>query len=79
LDYVGVSLSPGIVADVPIAFLNPSLVKPRLQKGDRFTLWEAGDFAEGEVLEVIGVLVQRDDTTNERDADSSQSGGKGTE
>ncbi len=53
LDRVGISLCPGKTADVPVAFLNPQHIKPRLHKGDHFTLWEFGDFAEGEVLEVI--------------------------
>ena len=53
LDQVGVSLAPGETADVPIKFLRPDLVKPRLRAGARFKLWEGGDFAEGEVLEVV--------------------------
>jgi hypothetical protein len=53
LDQVGVSLSPGSTADVPIKFVCPELVKPRLHRGARFKLWESGDFAEGEVLEIL--------------------------
>jgi hypothetical protein len=45
-------LAPGTTAEVPIKFLNPGMVKPRLSVGARFKLWEAGDFADGEVLEV---------------------------
>ena len=53
LDQVGVSLAPGATADVPIKFLRPDLIKPRLQAGARFKLWEGKDFADGEVLEVL--------------------------
>ena len=38
-------------AEVAIKFLNPGMVKPRLSVGARFKLWEAGDFADGEILE----------------------------
>lgn len=53
LDQAGVSLEPGDTVEVPIKFVHPELVKPRLQSGARFTLWEAGDFADGEVLKVV--------------------------
>jgi hypothetical protein len=53
LDQVGVSLAPGTTAEVPIKFLYPELVKTKLTPGSRFKLWEAGDFADGEVLEII--------------------------
>lgn len=41
---------PAKTAEVPIKFLMPDLIKPRLQAGARFTLWEGKDFADGEVL-----------------------------
>jgi hypothetical protein len=49
----GASLAPGQTADVFIKFLRPDLIKPRLQAGSRFKLWEGKDFADGEVLEVV--------------------------
>ena len=53
LNQVGVTLAPGATAVVPIKFLRPDLVKPRLRTGARFKLWEGKDFADGEVLEVV--------------------------
>ena len=47
------TLVPGQTAVVPIKFLKPELVKPRLKSGSRFKLWESGEFADGEVLEVF--------------------------
>jgi len=53
LDQVGITLSPGDTAEVPIKFLRPDLVKQRLQAGAKFKLWEGKDFADGEVLEIV--------------------------
>lgn len=54
LDQAGIALAAGISATVPIKFLYPELIKPRLRPGSHFKLWEFRDFAEGEVLEVVG-------------------------
>lgn len=56
MERVGRSVAPGETVDVPIKFLNPALIKPRLRTGDQFRLWEAGFFAEGEVLQVLNQL-----------------------
>lgn len=53
LDQVGASLGPGQITRVPIKFLFPELIKSRLTSGDQFTLWDAGIFAEGKVIEVV--------------------------
>jgi len=53
LDQFGTSLAPGQTAQVAIKFLNPEFVKPRLQIGSRFKLWEGKAFADGEVLEIV--------------------------
>jgi hypothetical protein len=47
------SLAPGATAKVPIAFLFPELIKPRLKVGSRFTLWEMRTIAEGVVEEIL--------------------------
>ena len=49
LEAVPNAIVPGDVVDVPIKFLNPAMVKPRLATGVRFKLWDLGNFAEGEV------------------------------
>ncbi len=46
-------LSPGSEATIPITFLFPELVKPRLQVGSRFTLWEMRTIAEGVVEQIL--------------------------
>ena len=46
-------LEPGARATIPIAFLNPQLIKPNLKVGSRFTLWEGKTIAEGEVVEIF--------------------------
>ena len=52
LDQVGTTLAPGDTVVVPLKFLLPEYIVPRLKLGDRFKLWDGKDFAEGEVLEV---------------------------
>jgi hypothetical protein len=52
LNAVG-SLAPGATAKVPVAFLYPELIKPRLKVGSRFTLWEMRTIAEGVVEEIL--------------------------
>jgi hypothetical protein len=45
-------LNPGSKAIVPIRFLFPEIIVPRLNSGDHFLLWEGRTVAEGVVLEV---------------------------
>ena len=53
LDLSGIGpLSPGSVARVPIRFLCPHLIVPRLSVGSPFTLWEGGTIGEGTVIEI---------------------------
>jgi hypothetical protein len=47
------SLSPGVTANVPVVFLYPELIKPRLKVESRFTLWEMGTIAEGIVKQIL--------------------------
>jgi hypothetical protein len=47
------ALAPGATAKLPIAFLFPELIKPRLKVGSRFTLWEMRTIAEGVVEEIV--------------------------
>jgi hypothetical protein len=51
LDDIG-PVSPGETVEVPIQFLCPEDIVPRLRPGDRFQLWEGGFIGEGEVLEI---------------------------
>jgi hypothetical protein len=53
LDQAGIDLPLGGNAVVPIKFLFPEHIVPRLKKGDQFRLWEGKEIAVGEVLEVI--------------------------
>ena len=53
LDQVGSALAPGSRAEVPIKFLYPEYIKPRLRPGQHFQLWDLKTFAEGEILEVL--------------------------
>jgi len=46
-------IAPGATATVPITFLSPELIKPRLKVGSRFTLWEMRAIAEGVVEEML--------------------------
>ncbi len=47
------ALAPGATATVPITLLFPTLVKPRLKVGSRFTLWEMRTIAEGVVEQIL--------------------------
>lgn len=38
---------------VPIKFLCPELIIPKLHKGDNFYLWELKHIAEGNIIEII--------------------------
>jgi hypothetical protein len=46
-------LTPGTTATVPITLLFPTLIKPRLKVGSRFTLWEMRTIAEGVVEQIV--------------------------
>jgi len=47
------SISPGEVAEgVVLAFLSPGEVFAHISVGTRFTLWEAGPIADGEITEL---------------------------
>jgi hypothetical protein len=48
----GVKLEPGGVYRLPVRFLNPAVVLPRLRPGKKITLREGNIVAEGEVLEI---------------------------
>jgi hypothetical protein len=52
LDDVG-SIAPGSTATLPIWFLSPSKIKPRLNVGSAFDLWELRVIANGTVMEII--------------------------
>ena len=53
LDKVG-KLSPGDSATVPIRFLAPKLIVPRLRAGDKFKLRELNFIGDGVVDRVLG-------------------------
>lgn len=46
------SLSPGATARVPIRFLRPDFVRPLIQIGSEFTLWEMRMIGHGRVLQI---------------------------
>ena len=52
LDHVG-RVAPGQTVQVPIIFLCPDLIKPRLKQGSIFMMWEIRDIARGTVDEVV--------------------------
>jgi hypothetical protein len=47
------SISPGSTVTLPIWFLSPDLIKPRLSVGSDFGLWEIGVIANGKVVEIL--------------------------
>jgi hypothetical protein len=53
LDQTGSPLLLGTTMVVPIKFLNPQSVMPRLKVGEHFLLWEGKYIAEGEVTEIL--------------------------
>ncbi len=53
LDQTGELVYPGEVVEIPVKFLFPQLIKPRLQIGSKFKLWDTKDFADGEVIEIL--------------------------
>ena len=54
LDQVGTTLLPGVSYEkIPVKFLFPDLVKPRLRVGASFSLWDGRDIADGEVTELV--------------------------
>lgn len=52
LDDIG-SIPPGSTVTLPIWFLSPGLIKPRLSAGSEFSLWEIGVIANGKVMEKL--------------------------
>jgi hypothetical protein len=46
-------IKPGDTVVLPIQFLRPDLVLPKLSVGQKFFLWEGGHRAEGEVVEIF--------------------------
>jgi hypothetical protein len=46
-------LSPGARALVPIQFLRPELIVPRLQEGSQFDIWELRTIGKGVVREIL--------------------------
>jgi hypothetical protein len=54
LDQVGTTLQPGASYEkIPVKFLFPDLIKPRLRPGVSFKLWDGRDIADGEVTDVV--------------------------
>jgi hypothetical protein len=47
------NISPGMTVTLPIQFLSPTLIKPRLSVGSDFGLWEIGVIANGRVTEIL--------------------------
>ena len=52
VEAIGGRIALGSRVDVPILFLFPELIKPRLKVGNRFTLWEGHTIANGEIIEI---------------------------
>jgi hypothetical protein len=46
-------IKPGEIVVLPIQFLRPELLLPKLLLGRKFFLWEGGHIAEGEVVEIL--------------------------
>ena len=49
-------LNPGARARVPVVFLSPALIVPRLRRGSSFTIWEGRPIGQGAVVEVVAQL-----------------------
>lgn len=47
------TLDLGEIYDLPIKFLNPELVLPKLSVGKPVKLWEGKDIAVGEVVQLV--------------------------
>ena len=54
LEEIG-ALRPGQLATVPIKFLNPDMLGPRLRAAQCFHLWDGKVIADGEVKEIVMV------------------------
>ena len=48
-------IRPGDTVRLPIQFVFPKLVLPKLSLGQKFFLWELGHIAEGEVIEILNI------------------------
>jgi hypothetical protein len=46
-------VAPGTTVTVPITLLFPALIKPRLEVGSQFTLWETKTIAAGVVERIL--------------------------
>jgi hypothetical protein len=46
-------LRPGETYELPVKFLSPHLVVPKLAVGTVVTLWEGKEIATGEVIELV--------------------------
>ncbi|HSP15846.1 MAG TPA: hypothetical protein VLV78_13955 [Thermoanaerobaculia bacterium] len=58
MDLSGVgALPPGGGARVPLKFLNPDLIVPRLEPGSKFTLWEGKTIGQGKVVALLRGVV----------------------
>lgn len=41
------------IIETQITFLSPDVAEKYLKKGSKITLWDSGDFAEGEITELL--------------------------
>jgi hypothetical protein len=48
-------IKPGDTVELPIQFLWPNLVLPKLSVGTKFFLWAGGHFAEGQVVKILDI------------------------
>jgi hypothetical protein len=46
-------VSKNEIVETQITFLSPDVAEKYLRKGSKITLWELGDFAEGEITELL--------------------------
>ena len=46
-------ISKNEVLETEIAFLSPDIAEKHLKKGTKITLWDLGDCAEGEIIELL--------------------------
>ena len=54
IDFTDVGpMSPGTRARVPVTFMSPNLVVPRLRPGSPFTIWEGKTVGHGTVIEIV--------------------------
>ena len=46
------SISPGQQAEVPIKFLDPDTVLPKLQVGDQIPIWEGREIGQLQIIQI---------------------------